>query len=277
MSTTVTGFGRSAISVITNLHSLFGVGVPSCASVPVDRHASIALGETSSLRFDDAFDTVSREIADFVMIVVDPDDADAVRDATNAARSSRIAGSYLVVALCSEPAMSDRLDSAVQSATLHALRAGVDSVVMVKTGSQRSNHAHVARVAYTLVSATLGHRANLLGLDLGDLKEALRGWAVATVTRTDLSDTTMTADTPEFNVRIDFTSTLAGNPRGLFCSYGAPPDRLRLEDFESVGSVIHEALQRAYPMHDVTIVPACLADSSLDHASEVVTCLAFDV
>lgn len=233
--------------------------------------------EPSSILVGEEAVIAARQTVDSLIIIVDQDDADAVHNATKAGEASRNAGAYLVVVICSEPADWMHLDTTMQLAIQHSLRTSIDSLVVVKTGwILDSDGAQVARVAYTLVAATLDHRINLIALDLGDLKEALRGLAVATVSRTDLSDTKMIGATAGFDERIDLTPALAGNPRGLFCSYGAPPDRLRLEDFESTGSAIQEALRRDYPTYDVTIVVACLADSSLNQTSEVVTCLAFD-
>lgn len=85
-----------------------------------------------------------------------------------------------------------------------------------------------------------------------------------------------TEDTAGFERRIYLAPQLPDNPRGLFFSYGASLDRLRLEDFESVGSLIRDELRLAYPMHDVTTLADCLADNFLYQASEAVTCLAFD-
>lgn len=279
MRTLILGFGRSAVPVIIELHSLFGYGVAAPASSALARRAALAIddvAEAPSLLVGQEFGSEAHEAADYVILIVDPSDSEALRDATIVVDTARCACSGFTLALCSEPVMDDDLDATVQSAKLQSLRGTVDSLVVVKAGHRGDTSARITRVAYTLVAAPLGHRVNLIGLDLGDLKEALRGCAVAAVTRTDLSDTKMTGHTTGLDGHIDLTPTLAGNPRGLFCSYGAPPDRLRLEDFESVGSVIHEALQLVYPMHDLTIVPACLADSSLDRVSEVVTCLAFD-
>ncbi|MBZ0070842.1 MAG: hypothetical protein K8I04_03820 [Gammaproteobacteria bacterium] len=280
MRTIILGVDCSAVSVIARLHLSFydSHAVPTRSTLA--RQAMLTIDSTAnapSFLVGDELLATAGEAADYVMIVVDPNDAEAVHDATKAGEAARKAGSYLVMALCSEPVAADRLDATVKSTVLHLLRAAVDSLVVVKSGSHPDyDRAGVTRVAYTLVAATLDHRVNLIGLDLGDLKEAVHGWAIATVTMVDLAKANTTGDTPGFDGRIDIASPLRGNPRGLFCSYGAAPDQLRLEDFESAGSAIQDALSIAYPMCDVTIAVACLGDGSLGHTAEVVACLAFN-
>ncbi|MFZ5619606.1 MAG: hypothetical protein ACOY5W_01120 [Pseudomonadota bacterium] len=278
--TVVCGFGHSAVAVISEVRRLFLSGDSPLARITLARQAAFTIdgsADVSSVLVGEEAVIAARQTWDSVIIIVDQSDADAVRHAAKAGDASREAGSSLVVGICSELVASDRLETTLQPDMQRSLRTALDSLVMVETGSHPGNdRAQVTRVAYTLVAATLGHRVNLIDIDLSDLKEALRGWAVAAVTRNYCAETKMIGGASAFDGRIDLTPSLAENPRGLFCSYGASLDRLRLEDFESVGSVIQEELRRVYPMHDVTIVVACLADNSLDQASEVVTCLAFD-